>query len=133
MSWSKEYKETEIVKDYTKVLGKIWDSLMPSSYPLVLDFKTKRAVEVKKRNLVGPYHFDEVFIDYNCHAFIDNKPLLDLGWDGTNMTEEDVVKIYTNEYFSGMREHMRQLSKYAGLKFSNFDMGGKISITITDK
>ena len=46
MSWSEEYKESEIVEDHTRVLSKIWDNLMPTTYPHVLEFRTNKAVEV---------------------------------------------------------------------------------------
>ena len=39
MSWSEEYKESEIVEDHTRVLSKIWDNLMPTTYPYVLEFR----------------------------------------------------------------------------------------------
>ena len=45
MSWYEFYDESEIIADHTKGLSKIWDNLMPTTYPYVLEFKTKRAVE----------------------------------------------------------------------------------------
>ena len=71
MSWSDEYKESEIVEDYTKGLSKIWDNLMPETYPYVLEFTTNKAVEVNKIKRVGPYHINEKFIDYDCHVLVD--------------------------------------------------------------
>ena len=54
MSWYAQYKESEIVEDHTKGLSKIWDNLMPKTYPYVLEFNTNKAVEVHKVSKMGP-------------------------------------------------------------------------------
>jgi hypothetical protein len=134
MSWSAEYKESEIVEDYTKVLSKIWDNLMPETYPYVLEFRTNRAVEVNKVKKMGPYHMNERFIDYDCYVLIDKEPLVKIGWKGNGtITEEMSNKAYGDLYFHDMRVKMVELSKYAGLKInSSFDFGGELDANVKD-
>ena len=33
MGWSENYNDYDVVKDYTKSLKKIWDNLIPETYP----------------------------------------------------------------------------------------------------
>ena len=132
MSWNKEYNEKEIVANYTKPLKKIWDNLMPQSYPYILDFKTNKAVEVKQIRYIGPYSHTENFIDYNCDLKLDNQPLIDAGWDGGKITKELVDKAYGELYFHDLRAKMLQLSRYAGMNFGNFDMGGELKTRVDD-
>jgi hypothetical protein len=134
MSWNAEYKESELVADYTKVLSKIWDNLMPATYPYVLKFRTNKAVEVNKVNKIGPYHMNERFIDYDCYVLIDKEPLTKIGWNGKgDITEEMSDKAYGDLYFHDMRVKMVELSKYAGLKINSaFDFGGKLDAHVGD-
>lgn len=130
MGWNNEYSEEEIVKDHTKVLSKIWDNLMPTSYPYVLKFKTNKAVEVFQVKTMGPYHMDENFIDYDCDIKIDNKPLFDAGWNGKDpLTKELVYNAYGKLYFNDMRGKLVELAKYANINLSHFDFGGDIHTT----
>jgi len=134
MSWSEEYKESEIVEDHTKVLSKIWDNLMPTTYPYVLEFRTNKAVEVYKIKKMGPYNADEKFIDYDCYVLVDKEPLVKVGWDGdSTVSEEMTIKAYGKSFFLNMRRHMVDLSKYAGLKLnSSFDFGGHLDANVKD-
>ena len=130
MSWNNEYEESEVINDWTRPLKKIWDNLMPVSYPYILEFETKKVVEVKQKKYIGPYSHTEHFIDYDCYLKVDNKPLIDVGWDGGKITKKLVDEAYGEMYFHDMREKMRELSKFAGLRFSNFDMGGNLNTTV---
>ena len=134
MSWYAEYKESEIVDDHTKGLSKIWDNLMPETYPYVLEFKTNKAIEVNKINKMGPYHINEKFIDYDCYVLVDNKPLIEIGWTkGETISKEDADKAYGDNYFHDMRIKMVELSKYAGLGIkSSFDFGGHLDANVKD-
>jgi len=69
----------------------------------------------------------ENFIDYDCSLTIDNQPLIDLGWDGGNISAEMTKKAYGELYFHELRAKMTELMKYAGLKFSSFDAGGTLN------
>lgn len=132
MSWTSDYKEEDVVADYTKPLKKIWDNLMPTSYPYVLDFNTHKVVEVKQTKQIGPYTSVENFIDYDCSVTIDNRPLLELGWDGGKISGELAKKAYGELYFHELRAKMVELMKYAGLKFSTFDAGGNLNANAKD-
>ena len=134
MSWYEFYDESEIVADHTKSLSKIWDNLMPTTYPHVLEFKTKKAVEVKKIQKMGPYSMTERFIDYDCYVLIDKEPLVKIGWKGEIPISEPMAKAaYGEHYFHDMRNKMVELSKYTGLKIlSSFDFGGKLDAHIND-
>ena len=129
MSWNQNYDKEDIVDDHTKVLSKIWDNLMPTTYPYVLKFKTNKAVEVKEIKRMGPYHMTENFIDYNCDVLIDNKPLMENGWDGGKISKEFWQKCYGELYFHDMRGQLSELAKYAGIKFSTFDLNGELNAT----
>jgi hypothetical protein len=132
MGWTEEYDKKNIVADYTKPLKKIWDTLMPTSYPYIIDFDTDKAVEVKLKRSIGPYNMEENFIDYECSVTIDNQPLLDIGWDGGPITDEMAKKAYGELYFLELRAKMVELMKYAGLKFSTFDAGGVLNAKAKD-
>jgi len=133
MGHSSEYKPEDVVNDFTKPVSKIWDNLMPSSYPHVLEFKTNKVVEVKQKKHVGPYHMTEHFIDADVDVIIDRKPLEDLGSDGKEEIDKVLTaKAYGPEYFYDMRNEMRSLLKYAGLNFYNFDFGGPINAKVNE-
>ena len=134
MSWSEKYEESDIIEDHTKVLSKIWDNLMPKTYPYVLEFKTNKAVEVNKVKKMGPYHMNEKFIDYDCYVLIDKEPLVKIGWNGNgDISEEMTDEAYGELYFHDMRSKMVELSKYAGLKInSSFDFGGELDANVKD-
>jgi hypothetical protein len=134
MSWSEKYEESDIIDDHTKVLSKIWDNLMPKTYPYVLEFKTNKAVEVNKVKKMGPYHMNEKFIDYDCYVLIDKEPLVKIGWNGNgDISEEMSHKAYGELYFHDMRSKMVELSKYAGLRInSSFDFGGELDANVKD-
>jgi len=132
MGWTSEYEEKDIVKDYTKTLSKVWDNLMPLSYPYVLEFKTNKSVEVLVKRKMGPYTMSENFIDYDCDVIIDKTPLIENGWDGGPINKEMVDKCYGELYFHDLRVKMVELSQYAGLKFSTFDAGGTIDAKTND-
>lgn len=133
MGWTEKYAEDEIVFDWTKSLSKVWDNLMPEVYPFVLKFETHKAVEVHHRMQMGPYHMDEQFIDYDCSVEVDGKPLFDAGWNGKDqITKKLADQAYGENYFFNMRHKLVELSPYAGLKFSNFDMGGDLKVTVED-
>ena len=133
MSWDAEFSEEEVVRDYTKGLSKIWDNLMPQTYPHVLEFKTKKAVEVHKVKPMGPYHMNERYIHYDCFVLIDDGPLKKIGWTkGKTISKEEADEAYGSLYFHDMRMHMVDLSKYAGIKFSQFDFGGHLDANVKD-
>ena len=134
MGWEAEYKESEIVEDHTQVLSKIWDNLMPATYPYVLEFKTKKAVEIHKVKKMGPYHMTERYIDYDCYVLIDGEPLHEIGWTSKRpITKQESTKAYGGNYFDEMRFKMVELSKYAGLGIkSSFDFGGQLIANVED-
>ena len=133
MGWTEDYNEYDVVKDYTKVLKKIWDNLMPDSYPYVLEFKTNKAVEVFMVKKMGPYHMNENFIDYDCSVVVDNQPLIDVGWDGKGKISKELTEMaYGKNYFHDMRMKLVELEKYAGINFSQFDFGGELHARTID-
>jgi hypothetical protein len=127
MSWSADYNPDNIINDYTKPLSKVWDNLMPLSYPHVLEFKTNKVFEVLVKRKMGPYPMNENFIDYDCDVIIDKTPLVENGWDGGPINKEMVDKCYGELYFNNLRAKMVELAQYAGLKFSTFDAGGTLN------
>ena len=132
MSYSEKFNESDIVEDHTKVLSKIWDNLMPRTYPHVLEFTTNKAVEVLKIKKLGPYHMEGRFIHYDCHVLIDKEPLVNIGWNiNDDISDEMVDKAYGKNYFYNMKIKLIELSKYAALKIhSSFDFGGELDATI---
>ena len=127
MSRSSEYKEEDVVADHTKVLSKLWDTMMPSTYPYVLKFKTNMAKEVYTTHKIGPYSRSERFLDFDVNVIMDAKPLFDNGWNGEDdITTEMADKAYGFDYFSDMRRAMSKLMLYVGLKFSITSIDGNI-------
>jgi hypothetical protein len=74
----------------------------------------------------------ENFIDFDCFVTIDNKPLVDFGWDGGPISLEMAKEAYGDLYFHDMRGVMVELMIYAGIKFSQFDFGGDLKIDVKD-
>lgn len=128
MGYNTEYKPEEVLNDFTNAVSKVWDNVMPSSYPYVLEFKTNKVVEVKQVKRMGPYSLTEHFIDYDVDVIVDKTPLENIGWDeGEKISKELTSEAYGENYFYDMRERMRELLKYVGINFSNFDFGGTLN------
>ena len=133
MSRSSEYKEEDVVADHTKVLSKLWDTMMPSTYPFVLKFKTNMAKEVHTTHKIGPYRRSERFLDFDVNVIMDSKPLFDNGWNGEDeITTEMSDKAYGFNYFSDMRKTMSKLMAYLGFKFTITSIDGNIDANVKD-
>jgi hypothetical protein len=137
MSWTDtfkvDFKEDDVVADYTKILSKLWDNIMPSSYPYILEFKTKSAKEVHQKRKIGPYRRTDNFFYCDVLVIMDSKPLHDNGWDGKSEVDEKMVdKCYGDNYFHGMRTEMKDLMKYVGLEVSVFDFRAAIDAEVKD-
>ena len=130
MSWNKDFKQEEIVADLTKPLGKIWDNLLPLTFPYVVNFRTNSVVEVKQKKYAGPLYMDEHFIHYNCLLTIDKQPLIDVGWDGGEISPGLVKRAYGELYFHELRGKLASLTSYLGNRFSSFDSGGDIEVEL---
>lgn len=127
MSRHTEYKEEDVVADHTRILSKLWDTAMPSTYPHVLKFKTNMVKEVHTTRRIGPYRSSEKFLDFDVNVLMDSKPLYDIGWNGEDeITDEMSEKAYGPNYFSGMRTEMSKLMLYVGLNFSVMSIDGNI-------
>lgn len=127
-----KFSEEEIVADHTEILKKIWDLVLPKTYPYVENFETLFAVEVKKEKYLGPYKMTENKLFYSAKVRLDSQPLIKAGWKGEKVSEEFAKKAYGQQYFFEMREAIRHLAKYAGVDFSNFDMDGDIKAEVED-
>ena len=128
-----DFKEEDVVADHTKVLSKIWDTLMPSYYPYVLEFKTNMAREIYTTRRIGPYRSSERFLDFDVNVIMDSKPLYDNGWNGEDeITTEMADKAYGHDYFSNMRGEMSKLMAYVGLNFSIMSVDGNIDANVKD-
>jgi len=127
---SSKFSEGEILADHTETLKKIWDVVLPKTYPYVENFETLFAVEVRKEHYLGPYKRTEDKLFYGANVKLDSKPLINAGWEGEKVTEKFAEKAYGQKYFYDMREAIRHLAKYAGVDFSIFDMEGDIKAQV---
>ena len=122
-----------MVADHTKVLSKLWDTMMPSTYPYVLEFKTNYAKEVYTTRKIGPYRSGERFLDFDVNVIMDSKPLFNNGWNGEDeITTEMADNSYGFNYFSNMRGTMSKLLVYVGLNFSITSVDGNIDANVKD-
>lgn len=131
----KEYKwkEEDTVIDYTDTAKKIWDEMMPKTYPHIKKFITKGVKEVEGRDKLGPYHMDYHKMIYSVFVEIDAEPMRRIGWTPKEkITKEIWQKAYGKDYFNEMRHRMRELIGYLGLKFSNFDFKGDVDAKTSD-
>ena len=129
----KDFKEEDVVADHTKILSKLWDTMMPSTYPYVLEFKTNYAKEIYTTHKIGPYRRSERFLDFDVNVIMDSKPLFDNGWNGEDeITTEMADKAYGFNYFSNMRGTMSKLMAYVGLSFSITSIDGNIDANVKD-
>jgi hypothetical protein len=129
----KDFKEEDVVADHTKVLSKLWDTMMPSTYPFVLEFKTNYVKEVYTTRKIGPYRIGERFLDFDVNVIMDSKPLFDNGWNGEDeITTEMADNAYGFNYFSNMRGTMSKLLVYVGLNFSITSVDGNIDANVKD-
>jgi hypothetical protein len=130
----KDFKEEDVVADHTRIISKLWDTLMPSTYPYVLEFKTNYAKEVYTTHKIGPYFRGDRFLDFDVNVIMDSKPLFDNGWNGEDeITTEMADKAYGFNYFSNMRGTMSKLLTYVGLSFSITSIDGNIDANVKDK
>jgi hypothetical protein len=130
----KDFKEEDVVADHTKIISKLWDTLMPSTYPYVLEFKTNYAKEVYTTHKIGPYRRGDRFLDFDVNVIMDSKPLFDNGWNGEDeITTGMADKAYGFNYFSNMRGTMSKLLTYVGLSFSITSIDGNIDANVKDK
>ena len=129
-----KWNDDDEVIDQTNKVKKIWDLVMPQTYPYIIRFKTIGVKEVTHTKRMGPYSFTEHKIKFLAHVLMDSTPLVNAGWDGESKIDDKLLmKAYGKEYFSKMREEMRSMLKYIGLgKFSNFDFGGHIQGTVNE-
>jgi len=117
------YSGEDIEKDYTKVLKKIWDLVIPENFPDVLKFDTEFAKWIEHKKYVGPYHMWDEKLYTQIKMDLNPKRFYETGWDGnTPATQEDFNKAYPPEFFSKIRETMRELAKYVGVNVSNLDI-----------
>lgn len=129
----KDFKDEDVVADHTKVLSKLWDTMMPSTYPYVLEFKTNYAKEVYTTRKIGPYRSGERFLDFDVNVIMDSKPLFNNGWNGEDeITTEMADNAYGFNYFSDMRSAMSKLMPYVGLNFSITSVDGNIDANVKD-
>ena len=129
----KDFKEEDVVADHTKVLSKLWDTMMPSTYPYVLEFKTNYVKEIYTTHKIGPYHRGDRFLDFDVNVIMDSKPLFDNGWNGEDeITTEMADKAYGFNYFSNMRAAMSKLMVYVGLNISITSVDGNIDANVKD-
>lgn len=117
------YTGEDKVEDYTKLVKKIWDNVIPQNYPNVLKFDTEFAKWIEHKRTMGPYHMWENKLYVQVKLLLSPQPFIDNGWDGKSTpTQEDFIKAYPNEFFTEIRNEMRELAKFVGLNVSNLDM-----------
>lgn len=110
-------------KDYTKFVKKIWDSVIPENFPNVLDFDTQFAKWIEHKQIMGPYHMWEDKLYVEVKILLSPQPFYETGWDGKSKpTQDDFNKAYPAEFFSKIREDMRELAKFVGINVSNLDL-----------
>lgn len=123
-TWSDEDK----VIDHTKKVKKIWDLVMPETYPYIKSFDTIGVKEVEHVNKMGPYRMTEHKIKFQVEIELDSEPLKKIGWVKDEKITSDMLKnSYGEHYFHEMRAKMNNLLSYVGLGgFSHFDFVGDI-------
>ena len=122
------WDDKDKVIDQTKRVKKIWDTIMPETYPYIKKFDTEGVKEVEHIQRMGPYHMTERKIKFKVEVTLDSKPLKEIGWsENEEISNEMITKAYGKDYFYEMRNSMRRLLSYVGLdKYSNFDFVGDI-------
>lgn len=127
---AKEYvwEDKDEVIDHTKKVKRLWDTIMPETYPYIKKFDTIGVKEVKHIQRMGPYHMTERKIKFKVEIILDSEPLRKLSWsEDEKITDEMLKDAYGKDYFYEMRHKMHSLLSYIGLdKFSNFDFVGDI-------
>lgn len=125
----KRYKwpDDAVVKDHTKKVKKIWDSIM-LEYPHIKSFDTKGVSEVSWIQKMGPYQMPHNKVLFDIEMKIDPQPLFDNGYKkDEQITKKLWQKAYGEDYFDEMRHTMRKLLKYMGVtNLSNLDFDGDI-------
>lgn len=109
--------------DYTKYAKKIWDVVIPENFPYVLVFDTVVAKRIEHKQIMGPYHMWEDKLYVQVKLLLSPQPFYETGWDGESKpTQDDFNKAYPAEFFSKIREEMRELARFVGINVSNLDM-----------
>ena len=127
---AKEYtwSDDDVVVDHTQKVKRIWDLIMPETYPYIKKFDTIGVKEVTHRHRMGPYHMTERKIKFKVEVELDSEPLKKIGWVKDGEITKDMLKdAYGEQYFYEMRAKMLSLLPYVGLgNFGHFDFVGDI-------
>ena len=127
----KNYTGEDVHEDFTKSLSKIWDNVIPESFPEILKFETESAIWVEHKKLLGPYSLWEEKMYVVVDLLLSSKPFYDHGWDGKRtITQKDFNEVYNNDFFNKLRERMYELAKYVGVRVNNFTLLDKFKINV---
>lgn len=119
----KNYTGEDKEVDYTKVLKKIWDLVIPENFPDVLKFDTVFAKWIEHKQTMGPYHLWDEKLYTKIEIELSPKRFYDNGWDGKSKpTQVDFSIAYPPSFFSEIRNNMRELAKFVGVNLSNFEL-----------
>lgn len=127
----KEYTwdEDDVVTDHTRKVKKVWDNLIPESYPHVTGFDTIGVKWVESVEKMGPYSMPDHKLKYKVIVKLDSQPLLDSGWTrDIKLTWELFKKGYGEDFDYELRNLMRSLLPYVNLgHVGHFDFRGDIT------
>lgn len=133
MNPQKQYVWTDedTVVDYTKPLKKLWDKLIPSSFPEITSFTTEGAKWVEHKKVLGPYHAWEEDLKFLVEIVLNQDPLIKLGWNGKDTISKELFnKAYGENFFYNVRQRMVEVAKHVGLNLSQFDLEGDFKVFV---
>jgi len=137
-------RESDIIKklklqdkeiDITQLVKKVWDEVIPQSYPFVEKFDTIKCSDVRKTEVLGgQFYMTKNFINYHVKVYINTKPLKDAGWKPDEKISEQLWKdVYGEDYFNNLKGEMVDLLGFVGVrKPDNFEFIGEIEAFTID-
>ncbi len=129
------WTDKDTVVDHTKLVKKIWDSVIPKREEYIVKFTTNGVKWVEHRKAFGPYGMTERDLKYDVDVVVDMEPLRAHGWDGNEeITQEMFDEAYGKDFDYKLRESMRKLLGYVGLDHvGSFDFEGDINYKGNDR
>jgi hypothetical protein len=118
--------------DYTRAASLLLNDSIPDLVRYVEKFKVTLCADAVQKRKIGPYHMEKKYLILNCTAWLDPKPLLDLGVDLSEegeIDEKTFEKAYPDELVADeIRNKSRELLKYLGINdYSFFEFDGTIN------
>jgi hypothetical protein len=123
------WTDKDLVEDYTEPIKKLWDNLVPPSFPQIKSFETLGVKWVEHKETMGPYYRFEQNLKFLVKLELHISFLNDAGWkNGEKVSQKTFDTAYGENFLYNVRGRMLSLVKFVGMNLSQFDLEGDFNI-----